>query len=739
MERNRGGRPRHPDILTPAEWRVLEELRTGGTNAEIAVRLGVSPDAVKYHISNMLGKLELEDRHALAAWRGKREGVGTRVRALLALPLALSSLGRKIAWVGAAGMGVAALAAVVIVVITVLRGGDDDLQLPVASEATQTQQHTPQPTATEPVDAAIGQRDLAVELFWIGGALCALRQSGQILCWNRLEVAGPGESLSDWVIDDSSCFTSPAPCVIPWPKPADGLAVPTGVFLVAAGDQGHACAIRTSGEIVCWGDNEYGQIDAPTGRFKLVSVGRYHSCAIRNTGEAACWGANHLGQSAAPAGSFRSLSATFLHTCGVRRTGAIFCWGSEDILADPPAGTFREVVTTPQHTCAIRESGAISCWATTDIDQEGLPPALADQAPPEGAFRSLSVGDGHACALRESGETACWGDNTWGALDAPSGRFRALAPDGVPCAVSEEGTVVCWSVLSSPAHISRSRPPPGIYRELGEFCALRESGEIVCWGSATSEALPPMGAFRSLSVAGWGGQFHSCAVRATGEIDCWGDLQSFRLGCPEYACVERTYYRALEDYGQKEAPPGLYLTVSTGGLFTCAIRESGEISCWGANAHGEADVPTGRFRLLEAAAAYACAIRQSGEIACWGDNRLGQTDAPPGTFQALSVGSGHACAIRESGEVACWGSSQFGQTEPPPGRFTAVDAGPWSTCGILGTGVVECWGRNDWGESDAPPGRYRSVRVGDLQTCAIRESGEIECWGEPAGVPAALR
>ena len=69
MERNRGGRPRHPDVLTPAEWRVLDALRDGGTNAEIAARLGVSPDTVKTHISNMLAKLELRDRRALAAWR----------------------------------------------------------------------------------------------------------------------------------------------------------------------------------------------------------------------------------------------------------------------------------------------------------------------------------------------------------------------------------------------------------------------------------------------------------------------------------------------------------------------------------------------------------------------------------------------------------------------------------------------------------------------------------------------
>ena len=82
---------------------MLEELRAGGTNAEIAVRLGISPDAVKYHISNMLGKLGVEDRHALAAWRPGREGVWKRVRGLLAAP-ALPSLGRPLA---GAGMGLA--------------------------------------------------------------------------------------------------------------------------------------------------------------------------------------------------------------------------------------------------------------------------------------------------------------------------------------------------------------------------------------------------------------------------------------------------------------------------------------------------------------------------------------------------------------------------------------------------------------------------------------------------------
>ncbi|MCK9496449.1 MAG: LuxR C-terminal-related transcriptional regulator [Dehalococcoidia bacterium] len=65
------GRPPHPDVLTPAEWRVLDALRLGHTNAEIAERLGLSVNTVRTHVSSMLTKLELPDRHALATWDGQ--------------------------------------------------------------------------------------------------------------------------------------------------------------------------------------------------------------------------------------------------------------------------------------------------------------------------------------------------------------------------------------------------------------------------------------------------------------------------------------------------------------------------------------------------------------------------------------------------------------------------------------------------------------------------------------------
>lgn len=64
------GRPRHPDVLTPAEWRVVDAVRHGLTNRQIAARRGTSVDAVKYHVANALMKLGFGSRAELRTWRG---------------------------------------------------------------------------------------------------------------------------------------------------------------------------------------------------------------------------------------------------------------------------------------------------------------------------------------------------------------------------------------------------------------------------------------------------------------------------------------------------------------------------------------------------------------------------------------------------------------------------------------------------------------------------------------------
>jgi DNA-binding CsgD family transcriptional regulator/catechol 2,3-dioxygenase-like lactoylglutathione lyase family enzyme len=57
-------------VLTPGEWRVVNAVRHGLSNAAIAKRRGISEDAVKYHVRNCVAKLGLRDRAELRRWRG---------------------------------------------------------------------------------------------------------------------------------------------------------------------------------------------------------------------------------------------------------------------------------------------------------------------------------------------------------------------------------------------------------------------------------------------------------------------------------------------------------------------------------------------------------------------------------------------------------------------------------------------------------------------------------------------
>ena len=144
-------------MLTPAEWRVLEVLRDGSTNAEIAARLGISRDTVKYHVSNMLAKLELDDRRALAAWRpGAERG---RLRGLFAIPAVMESLARSVATVGlgvaaVAGVVVAVVAAVAVVAVVLVAGDGNGEFAALRPPAAEAPQPSPSAMAVAPTSTA---------------------------------------------------------------------------------------------------------------------------------------------------------------------------------------------------------------------------------------------------------------------------------------------------------------------------------------------------------------------------------------------------------------------------------------------------------------------------------------------------------------------------------------------------------------------------------------------------------
>jgi len=72
MATNGPGRPPHDDLLTPTEWAVVEFVRHGLTNRQIAARREVGLDAVKFQVSNALAKLGMTSRAELRRWDGVR-------------------------------------------------------------------------------------------------------------------------------------------------------------------------------------------------------------------------------------------------------------------------------------------------------------------------------------------------------------------------------------------------------------------------------------------------------------------------------------------------------------------------------------------------------------------------------------------------------------------------------------------------------------------------------------------
>jgi DNA-binding NarL/FixJ family response regulator len=85
---------RSPDQLTEREIEVLAGVTEGLRNKQIAARLGISENTVKYHLGNILGKVHAESRAELAG-RAVREGLLPDVASPQAATLDTDSGGRQ--------------------------------------------------------------------------------------------------------------------------------------------------------------------------------------------------------------------------------------------------------------------------------------------------------------------------------------------------------------------------------------------------------------------------------------------------------------------------------------------------------------------------------------------------------------------------------------------------------------------------------------------------------------------
>lgn len=146
-----------------------------------------------------------------------------------------------------------------------------------------------------PTPLAVAGLDGIVELAAAGLHTCARTAAGAVLCWGFNFDGQVGDGSEENVRTE--------------PTPVTGLG--TGVVAIDGGGAftGHTCAITAASGLVCWGDNDHGQLGdgtmsdglvpvAVTGLgsgVEAVAAGHRHTCAIAAAG-VLCWGLNSSGQ-----------------------------------------------------------------------------------------------------------------------------------------------------------------------------------------------------------------------------------------------------------------------------------------------------------------------------------------------------------------------------------------------------------------------------------------------------------
>jgi hypothetical protein len=74
-----------------------------------------------------------------------------------------------------------------------------------------------------------------------------------------------------------------------------------------------------------------------------------------------------------------------------------------------------------------------------------------------------------------------------------------------------------------------------------------------------------------------------------------------------------------------EGPKVSYVSVATGDVFVCGLTGLGEISCWRtADPRPNLLSAPVRFESISTTAGHACALTESREACCWGANDVGQ-------------------------------------------------------------------------------------------------------------------
>ncbi len=502
-----------------------------------------------------------------------------------------------------------------------------------------------------------------------------------------------------------------APTQQPMTGPNRGpLAPQLNMARLAVGGWEHACAGAANGTLMCWGLNGYGEIGDGTTTVRpspvyvpgltgvtAIATGEYHTCAVINGG-VKCWGHNFRGQ-------LGINSTTDSHMPVDVQTSS----------SDPtPLSGVTAIAAGYMHTCAI-VSGGVLCWGYNSQGQLG-DGTTVDRSTPIAVsglsgVTAITAGMSHTCALLSSGGVKCWGRGTQGQLGNNS-NADSYTPVDVQASSGVSTTLSGATVVDAGDN---------------HTCAVVNGG-AKCWGvggngrlgnNSTTDKNAPLDVFGLTSGVSSiaAGAYHTCALTTTSRVKCWGYNLHGQLG-------DGTTTQRITPVDVSGLASGVS-AVDTGHGDSCALMATGEIKCWGYNAHGELGIgttdnephsaplnvalPVATTAVVASSAnpavvgqtiVYTATVstgdpgkKPTGYVAFWdGDTALGTSTLNGSAQAALSVIAtgvgGHSITAVYAGVIGFDPSTSpvFSQTINKVSTLTALSAPP--NAGWLGPSVV---------------------------------------------------
>ena len=471
-----------------------------------------------------------------------------------------------------------------------------------------------------------------------------------------------------------------------------------------------------------------------------------------------------------------SISAGSYFTCMRTTTGAAQCFGQNNY------GQLGDNTTTDR---------------TTAVGVVGLSSGVA----------SVSSGMWHSCAVTDTGSVKCWGRNDWGNLgngttsnsSTPvdvsglnASAVKVVTTQYSSCALTSAGGVKCWGyggvgLIGDGANSNRTTPVDVTGLTSGvialaaggqHLCAVKNSGALVCWGwnghgqigdrtNSNRNSPADVDGLDAGVIAVAPGMYHTCASLATGAVKCWGYNGDGQLGSNDW----NQTYTPVSVYGMTDATT----SISSGERYTCVVKTSGALWCWGSNVNGQfgnGNTSTTNYpvnisglgstvRSVSAALEgfHTCALMTDGAAKCWGYNAQGQL-GDASTTQRVSPTNIGGIVAPQIGVTTLSGfalpGSGYTATSPgftlaPPtssraGSFTFASTNPNSATINATTGEVTILG----GGSTLLTATQAATSTHDAATayvslafapvisrlslsyysvCGVTTAGGMKCWG----------